>query len=224
MAGDTKAKEADAAPDAKAKGGKKKLIMIIAAALLLGGGGGGYYVVKSKQAAAEEGDEEHEVSRSKKKAPIFLALDPFTVNLSGEHNRFAQVAVTLDVANPETSEALKAIMPAVRDKVLRIVSSKTPADLLSPDGKELLSMQLATDVAKLIGWEPPEEESPKKKVKLDKTGKGKASEKSEDEAEAEDEDEDKAKAKAKAARKAKAKKRAKPNPINEVHFSQFIVQ
>lgn len=208
------AKEADApAAEGKGKGGKKKLIIILLALVLAAGGGGGaFYFMKKKKPAGDEEAEAEQVEEAPKKhaKPIFLPLEPFTVNLSGEHNRFAQVAVTMDVATPETAEALRTIMPAVRDRVLRIVSSKTPADLLSADGKENLAAEIAEEAAKLIGWEPPDDD--------DTPSKRKKSAKAEEDDASEDAD-------GKAKKKKKKKRRyARPNPINEVHFAQFIVQ
>lgn len=213
-----KAKEGEApAAEGKAKGGKKKIIIIALAVLLaLGGGGGGYFfMMKKKKPAGDEEAEAEQVQEPVKKLakPIFLALDPFTVNLAGEHNRFAQVAVTMDVASPETAEALRTIMPAVRDKVLRLVSSKTPAELLSVDGKEILASEIAEESAKLIGWEPPDDDDTPAKRK--KASKGK-----DDSAQADDDEEGDAKKK----KKKKKRRYSRPNPINEVHFAQFIVQ
>jgi flagellar protein FliL len=223
MAGDKKTKEGEAAAAEKPKAGKKKLIIIVAAVLLLAGSAGGWFFMKSRAADAEHADEGH--AKKEKKARVFLPMDPFTVNLAGENNRFAQVAIVYDVQNAETAELIKNIMPAVRDRVLRLISAKQAATLLSNNGKEILAQEIVEETAKLIGWVRDEPKVTKKKV----VAKSKdADEESEDD-EADDEEEDakpkKSSSKSSAKKsKSKSRKIANPNPINEVHFAQFIIQ
>jgi flagellar protein FliL len=224
MAGDKKTKEGEAAASEKPKAGKKKLIIIVVAVLLLAGSAGGWFFMKSRAADTEHADEGH--AKKEKKARVFLPMDPFTVNLAGENNRFAQVAIVYDVQNAETAELIKNIMPAVRDRVLRLISAKQSATLLSNNGKEILAQEIVEETAKLIGWEPDEPKVTKKKV----VAKSKdADEESEDDDEAGDEAEDakpkKSSSKASSKKgKSKSRKIANPNPINEVHFAQFIIQ
>lgn len=221
MAGDKKAKDSDAAAEAP-KGGKKKLIIIIAVVLLIAGGAGGWFFMKGKGADPEQAEEEH--AKKGKSAKIFLPMDPFTVNLSGENNRFAQVAIVYDVKNAETMELIKGIMPAVRDRVLRLISAKQAATLLSNNGKEALAEEILSETAKLIGWEA--DEAPAKKKKTTAKAKDPEDEEEEEVADSDEEDDGKAKKSSSKAKKGKtkSKKNAKPNPINEVHFAQFIIQ
>ncbi len=224
MAGDKKAKEADAATEAP-KGGKKKLIIIIAVVLLLAGGAGGWFFLKGRAVDPELAAEEH--SKKEKMTRLFLPMDPFTVNLSGENNRFAQVAIVYDVKNAETQEMIKSIMPAVRDRVLRLISAKQASTLLSNNGKEALAQEILEETAKLIGWQSEEVLTKKKKAAA--KAKEEEDEDTDDDA-ASDEEEDDGKSKQASSKpgakksKAKSKKLAKPNPINEVHFAQFIIQ
>ncbi len=223
MAGDKKSKEVDAAVTDKPKAGKKKLIIIVLAVLLIAGSAGGWFFLKGRAADPEHAEEDH--AKKEKKARIFLPMDPFTVNLSGENNRFAQVAIVYDVQNAETADSIKNIMPAVRDRVLRLISAKQASTLLSNNGKEVLAQEIVEETAKLIGWEPEEVRVTKKKV----VAKAKDADEDADEDEAADEDEDskpkKSSSKSSAKKsKSKAKKAGKPNPINEVHFAQFIIQ
>jgi len=174
---------ATAAPagDAAAPKGKKKLIIIIAAVLLvvLVGGGAAVLMMKKKAAAAdEEGAEDGapaaaHIKIDPKHPPVFLPLDPFTVNLADKDaDRFAQVGITLEVVDQATGDQMKAFMPAIRSNVLMILAHKTSAELLSLEGKEKLARDIlrASVLPMGIELDPEEdevaaEEAPKKKKK-----------------------------------------------------------
>lgn len=208
------------APEAPAKGGKKKLIVIVAAALLVLGGGGGaaWYFMKPKPDAAEHADAAH---AKDKKARVFVNLDPFTVNLADEGgDRFAQISVVLEVGDAKVNEQVSAHMPAVRNAILLLISSKESRELLTVPGKEQLSHEIASTAARQLGWEGDDEsEAPKKvpvstKASDDKHADGEKAGKA-----AEPEDAEKP-----AKKKPKKAKKSEPNPIEAVHFAQFIVQ
>jgi flagellar protein FliL len=187
------------AAQAPAKKSKKGLLIGVIAVVLAAGGGGGWYFMKGKNADPQAAAEAEQ--KAAKKARVFVPLDPFTVNLTGEDERFAQVAITLELRDNQVSEDLKVVMPAVRNKLLLLISSKQARDLLTVQGKEQLAVQIAEQTGRLLGWSP----APPKKTKVVKA---------EEEGEEADEDE---------AEKA-PKRKAKPNPVEQVHFAQFIVQ
>lgn len=201
---------AAAAEDAvvPAKKGSKKLIIIIAAVavLLLGGGGAAFYVIKKKQAEAEAMDEDGEPvaaakeSHAKKKddhktPPTFVALDPFTVNLTDkDQERYAQIGVTLEVDDAHFAEEMKAYMPAIRAGILMILAHKSSAELLEREGKEKLAREIMREAVRPMGIE------------------------------VEDDDEEEPPAEATPKKKKKKKKQAEPNPVQQVLFSSFIIQ
>jgi flagellar FliL protein len=204
------------AEGAAPKKGNKKLIIIIAAVavLLLGGGGAAFFIMKKKAAdaeaaaAAEDGGEETakpaksakaskpEHKEEKSGPPAFVPLDPFVVNLSDKDSeRYAQVGVTLQVEEAHMAEEMKAYMPAIRNAVLLILSHKSSAELLSPEGKQKLAEEIRREAARAMGYEveDPEEEDPE--------------------------------AEAAPKKKKKKKKHVEPyNPIVQVHYSNFIIQ
>ena len=135
--------------------GKKKLILIVAAAVLLlaAGGGAAFWVMHKKAepaAEADAGDDADAVAeqKSKKKSdkhqlPVFLPLDVFTVNLADrDAERYAQVGVTLELADTKTSDLLKAYMPAVRNDVLMLIAHKKAAELQDRAGKLELAREI----------------------------------------------------------------------------------
>ncbi len=161
-----------------AKGGKKKLIIIIAVVLvlLLAGGGGVFYMMHQKAAAeaaalaegddAEATDTHAKANHGKSEKPerpehppSFVPLDPFVVNLADkESDRFAQVGLNLQVEDEHVAEELKNYMPAIRNAILLILSHKTSADLLSPEGKEALAKEVKWGATRAMGYEVPEED------------------------------------------------------------------
>ena len=209
---------ATAPADAAApKGGKKKLIIIIAAVLVLvlGGGGAAFMLMKKKPAEGEEegGDGHAKPAKAKaeqhaepvkqravydpKKPPVFVPLDPFTVNLADkESERFAQIGVTLEITDAKTGDELKLFMPAIRNNILMVLSQKTAAQLSTREGKEKLARSIQYAAVRPLGFD------------------------------IDDEDEDDEAAAETTPKKKKKKKKLPPNnlPVAAVHFSNFIVQ
>lgn len=210
---------ANAAPAADAevavpKKGKKKLIIIIAAvlAVVLIGGGVTVYMLKQKAAAAEaaaeadgeEGDghaakEEHAKKDDHKTPPVFVALDPFVVNLADrDADRFAQIGVTLQVDDAHFADELKLYLPAVRNGILMVLAHKTSKELLERSGKEQLANEIMRESVRPMGIVLDIEEPA-----------------AEHDAAADGEEKPK---------KKKKKKPAEHNPILSVNFSSFIIQ
>ncbi|WP_416757874.1 flagellar basal body-associated FliL family protein [Roseateles sp. So40a] len=169
---------AAAGNDAAVKGGgKKKLIIIVAIVLVVVLVGVGALLMMKKKSHAE--DEEGAVEEKPAAAahvkpgtpPTFVPLDPFTVNLADkEVDRFAQIGITLEVADPKFADQLKAYMPAIRNNVLIVLSHKTSAELLSVEGKETLAKEIRREAVRPMGIELDDEDedegaSSKKKKK-----------------------------------------------------------
>ncbi|MDH4060157.1 MAG: flagellar basal body-associated FliL family protein [Aquincola sp.] len=162
----------DAAPVKLGLRAKKKLLVMIAGALLVlaaGGGGATWYVMKKRAAAAaaaaaEEGgdvadahgDDKHDKAPRPdvKNAPTFAPLDPFTVNLADrDAERYAQVGMTLELADPKAGDLLKAYMPVIRNNILLVLASKTASELMEHDGKVRLALELRAAALKPLGYE-----------------------------------------------------------------------
>lgn len=203
---------AEVAADAPAKKGPKKLIIIIAAAVLLlavAGGGALFYMKKKAAAAAaaeadggETTEETHaeakgEHGKGDHKAPVFVPLDPFTVNLADkDQDKYLQVGLTLEVGDAHVAEELKGYMPAIRNAVLLILSHKTSDELLEVEGKEKMAEEIRIGAARAMGLDVEDATAPKD--------------------EATDENAPK--------KKKKKKKKGDENPIAHVHYSNFIIQ
>jgi flagellar protein FliL len=188
------------------KNGKGKLFIIIGLMVALAGGGGGYYWYAKK--AAEESDDSADTKGKKVvvKAPTFVALEPFTVNLSDTNaERMAQIAVSLQVSDQKVEESIKAYMPALRHDILKVISAKESKEILNSEGKDRLAAEIAVVAAERLGWKGSDDEEDDEDV----SSKGANKESNKDSTKK---------------KKKKAKVVATPNPIDQVHFSQFIVQ
>lgn len=190
------AQPADQAP----KKGKKKLIIIIAAVVLLLAAGGGAFLMMKKSAHADDEDGDapvaHHAKADASAVPVFVPLDPFTVNLADrDTERYAQIGITLEVDDPKTGDRIKVFMPVIRNNVLMILAHKTTDEVRSEEGKHRLAAELRAEILRPLGYEVDPED-------LMDGGH-----------DADD------------APKAKKKKRRTPAlPVKAVHFSNFIVQ
>jgi len=234
MAEDTK-KGADAGQtDVKPKRSKKMLLIAGPLLLLLLGGGGGagwYFYAKAKSTDGEESAETSKPADAGK-AKVFANLDPFVVNLADDGgDRLIQLGVVLEVGDAKVASDITAQMPAVRNAILLLLSSRQSSELLTLPGKQTLAADIALATGGVLGWKPPAKASDapprSRKVKADAQNTDddaeatKAGDKAANGADEGDSDEDKP---GKPKKKASAKAPHPPNPVAAVHFSQFLVQ
>lgn len=124
---------------------KKKLIIIFVAAVLLLGmiGTGAAFFLAKKNASSK--DSEHKVEPAK--APIFLPLETFVVNLQSDSgDKYLQISMTLQLLDEEQANLIKLNMPQVRSRLLMLLSSKETNDILSAEGKEKLIEEIIEQV------------------------------------------------------------------------------
>ena len=191
----------EAAPEAAPKKKKSKLLIMIVLAVVLAtaSAAGAWYFLS----ASESEDDEPNVSS---KPAVFLPVDQFTVNLQPEEGQqYLQVAMTLKVVDQATADLIKAQMPEVRSRVLLLLSSKKPSQLVALEGKNKLIAEIAREVEAPIATDKVAKPA---KKKSDAEGK-------------------KAQAQAKAKAKpqdAEAPKALAPARVLAVYFTHFIVQ
>ena len=171
----------DAAPPAK---GKKKLIIMA--------GGGALVVVLALVAVLMMGkkpppDEEGGAEASAKPAaaaapkfdpkavPIFVPLDPFTVNLADrDAERYAQVGITLEITDAPLGERIKVYMPAIRNNILMAIADRTAAELGTREGKAALAEKVKRETSKALGFEVEDEEEEEEETTAKKKKKKRA--------------------------------------------------
>ena len=136
----------------------KKLLIMIAAALvivLIIVGGGALLLMKKQSANADdEGDVSSEPVKSAKKsdvkevAPVYVALDAFTVNLVGD--QFLQLVISIEVADLHVGDRLKNFTPKIRNNVMLLLSGKKATDLITKEGKEALANEIRDLVSDIL--------------------------------------------------------------------------
>ncbi len=131
------------------KSRKKPILFVSIGLLLLGVGGMGiwYFMDQSKDAPAPvEGTEQ--VKKEDAKPPVFIVLDPFTVNLQadGAGEQFLQISFTVQVADEKQVDLIKLYMPQIRSRLLMLLSSKKASELISVEGKKKLSEDIVAQI------------------------------------------------------------------------------
>lgn len=139
------------APVAAPPKSKKMLIIIIVLLLVIIGGGAGWFLTKGKAPAAASHAEE--VKAEPAHEPKFIPLgENFTVNLIREEgDRYLQAGITLKVFEPELEEKIKAAMPEIRSKLLFLLSTKSPSELQTADGKKKLVAEIIAEADAVLG-------------------------------------------------------------------------
>lgn len=145
-------KVADTPAEAPVKS-KKKIYLIAAITLLLiAGAAGGWFYLQDKNAAAGSAQVEAP------KAPVFITLEPFTVNLQTEDiDQYLQTQFSLQVADSGEADNIKLYMPQVRSRLLTLLSSRKASELNTPEGKQQLTDDIIAQVKKPFTAKGPEQ-------------------------------------------------------------------
>lgn len=127
------------------------LIGIIALlALIIAAGGGWFYAIQKKN--APHVDEVKEVKIEPPKTPLFIVLEPFTVNLQRESSdQYLQIGITLKVFEHDIEKSVKTNLPEIRSKILQLLTTKTATELLTSDGKQQLASEIVLVGNSVIG-------------------------------------------------------------------------
>lgn len=155
---------APAGGEAAPKGKSKVLIIIIALllALVAGGGAAVYFVVLPKMAGGEKAGDDGKQS-AEKEVDVDVAslgttteLPSFIVNLSGGTGRYLKATIVLKLSGEGVTTEIRNREPQIKDAVITVLSSKTPEEILSIQGKynlkgeiiKRINVFLATGVVK----------------------------------------------------------------------------
>ncbi len=126
-----------------AQGGinKKWILMGLLALLVIGGGGTAYYMMagdsgatkgRSSEAHAEEEPEMESIG------PV-IDMDPFILNLADRDQlRYLKVSIKLQLDRPERETDFEDKLPAIRDALLVLLTSKEARGLRTVEGKMLV--------------------------------------------------------------------------------------
>lgn len=144
---------------AKVKGRKRSwLIPVILIIVLAACCAAGYIYWRTTHASAEKTADAAKVLPPA--APVFFALDTFTVNLVNPDNdpdRVLYIGLTLRLPDEATRGRLNAYLPEIRSRLLLLLSRQNAAALASEEGKQALIAQIKQTLAPpLVSGQPPQ--------------------------------------------------------------------
>lgn len=140
-------KEAAEDEEAPVKPKGKRLLLVVLALLVLGalGGAAWYFISGSK----------HGDDKPKEKVPVkavFMDLEPFTVNLQREEtDQYLQVGISLKLPSSKLEEEIQMHLPEIRSRLLFLLSSKRPSELVPTSGKKKLAHDIAVEIDATLG-------------------------------------------------------------------------
>lgn len=138
----------EAAPPKKSR---TKLMLIGGVLLLAIGGGSAWFFMGSDGAGAGGA-----VKQEPPKPPVFIAMEPFTINLQPEMgDQYLQVAFTLQVADQTQVDNIKLYMPLVRSRILMLLSTKKASELSSAEGKKKLQDEIIAQIKQPFAPQSP---------------------------------------------------------------------
>lgn len=129
--------------NAKAKSGKRKLLLpVLLIVTLIACSVAGYTVWRMMKTPA---DAAAAAKPEPPPAPVFFALDTFTVNLINPDNdpdRVLYVGFTLRLPDEESRRRMNDYLPEVRSRLLLLLSRQSASALANEQGKQALVAQI----------------------------------------------------------------------------------
>ena len=105
----------------------------------------------SKKSRSNSNNNNYEDSRQLSDIGILYPLDTFTVNLKSDSGRrYLKVTMSLELDGEELSLELDAKSPVLRDRVIRILTSKSLEEISSKQGKQKVSDQVMNTLNAMI--------------------------------------------------------------------------
>jgi flagellar protein FliL len=135
---------AEAAAEAPAKGGKGKLLAIVGVVVLLGGGAAAWFLGVIPHGTKHEAEAKEEVKQLEQpEVGALQALDPFIANLADEDGkRYLKATLQLEFFDAKVPDEFHSHLPLIRDLLLTLFTSKTFAEIRTPQGKTLLREEI----------------------------------------------------------------------------------
>ncbi len=126
---------------AAATGGKRKWVILLLVLLLLAGGGAAawFFLVAGDAETAEDVAAAAEPEPEPEPEPIYLGLDKFTVNFDYQGRiRYVQADMQLMAHSQDIIDKAQKNMPAVRNRLIMLLSDQDFEALRQVEGKEAL--------------------------------------------------------------------------------------
>ncbi len=117
----------------------RKFVISVAAAALLVIGGAAFYLLRGNQVQA--------ATAVQPVKPIFVALEPLTVNLQSDGRpKFLHLGVVLKVSDETAQSRISESMPELRSRLLLLLSDRAPASFATPADKVALAEQIKAEL------------------------------------------------------------------------------
>jgi len=156
MAEEKENKEVEEKEEKKEGGSKLLLIIIIVLLLLLLviGGVVAYFLLSSNDQQQpqepQKVEKKHKVSDMSEIGPIY-PLDPFIVNLvSSNADRYLKCKIDLELDSPDLQKEIDKKLPAIRDMIIQILSSKSVEEIQTAKGKEKLKEEIKRKINSIL--------------------------------------------------------------------------
>jgi len=142
----------------KKEGGGNNLLLIVIIVLLLVllivGGLVAYFLLsggdEEEQVEPQKVEKKRKVSNMTEIGPIY-PLDGFIVNLlSNNSSRYLKCKIDLELDSPELQEEVDKKLPAIRDLIIRILSTKTVEEIQTSKGKEKLKEEIRRKINEIL--------------------------------------------------------------------------
>lgn len=128
--------------------------MLLLLATAAGGAGWFYTHVPNRHPADAK-------SGSAAEAKFIPLGENFMVNLQREEgDRNLQAGITLKVLQPELEDRIADLLPEIRSKLLLLLSSKKPSELLTAEGKRKLIAEIIAETDSVLGQDSAPAEAP----------------------------------------------------------------
>jgi flagellar FliL protein len=141
--------QGEAGSGATAPAGRGKLLLIVAAVVLLAGGGGAAWWLLGPRGATARPVEE-----AAPRDPLvgaMLPLDTFIANLADEDGkRYLKASVQVEFFDAAVPHEFEALGPQVRDLLLTLLTSKTFAEVRTPEGKAVLREEIINRMNRVL--------------------------------------------------------------------------
>lgn len=130
---------------------RRTVLVLAGSALIATGGAGAWYVLQEEPGA--------QAAQQQNKPPLFLPLEPFTVNLQPETgDQYLQVGLIVAAKDGAAVDAVKLQMPEIRNRLLLLLSSKRASEISTVPGKQRLSAEIMAEIRESVGLEPLREQ------------------------------------------------------------------
>ena len=131
----------------KKSGGKKKIILLILLLLAGGGGAAWWFLVRPHMKPNAEA-----LAAEKEKHMRFISLEPFVTNLATQDGsaHYLQIKIDLKTFDPDAEGQVNAMMPEIRNTILKILAGQMANQVGTVAGREALRMQILDAVNGLL--------------------------------------------------------------------------